>query len=575
MKEPDAGGPETVQSLLEGGMKRVGSYIVLSEIGHGSFGRVYKARHLVTEKVFALKVIPKTKVKTPYLKKLMDSEVRIMKLINHPNVIHLHEYMASATCYYMVLDYCDGGDLYRYINRKPNKCILEKDAIEIFKQIMNGFFELHKHNIIHRDVKSENIFRKDGQWMIGDFGLAKMGDETAISYVGSYEFMAPEMLRNGPKSRVNYSSKVDLWSIGCLFYEILFGETPFHYVTTPQMLEDIQFKSGDALKFNREISVSAKDLLRKLLQENPEKRLNWESFFSHPLFERSEPQLPREVPQIGKLQDLVLNQYKIHAEFVQNRMADFKKTELPEIDLENFAHEEKVDLAEEHSVDEAKVLILESIHEYTLRYVHERNKLWWIGFVVGKLNDFLVNPELIMIRDLLSHIVVGCATKTFAFFAHLHGKLKEDINLFGIPPQVLPKFLKSQPYYNFKTALFQDDPKVRKLYQETLMKLSAQIRGLHIRLIEPKPMNMNDINSQLEQGFRALAAQFSSIAKSNESKIRLFFYILVLIKSVIAMDAFFPYTSEENSGAKYDWVRFYKCVESGSVTELKDLLAVG
>ena len=339
MKQGD-GNPGVVKSTLEGDIKRVGSYVIVSELGQGSFGKVYKARHVGTDELFALKVIPVGKVSSSYLKKLMNSEVRIMQQVKHPNVVHLHEFMTSGTHYYMVLDYCEGGDLFKYVRTRPKKYVEESDSVEIFKQIMNGFLELRRNRVIHRDIKSENIFRKDRQWLIGDFGLAKMGEDTATSYVGSYEFMAPEMLRSGPRSKVNYSSKVDLWSIGCLFFEILFGDTPFHYKSTPQLLDDVKKRGGKNLVFPRTVSPKMQDLLRGLLEDDPENRLGWEAFFAHPVFETGKVLDPKDAPQINGITEMVENQNRVEKEFAENRKADFKELEKPEINLLEVAKPE-------------------------------------------------------------------------------------------------------------------------------------------------------------------------------------------------------------------------------------------
>ena len=231
--------PRPTESLVERGVKRVGDYLIERELGQGSFGRVYRCKHAGSGRHFAVKVIPCARVTTAHARRLLQTEVSIMHAVTHPNVMHLHDFLRSQSNYYLVLDHCEGGDLLRYVRSRPGGFLEEAAALPLLKQLMNGFAELRKHRVIHRDVKSENVFLRDRAPVIGDFGLARMGAETARSYVGSHQFMAPELLQAGPDAPGRYDSKIDLWAIGCLFYEMLFGAAPFQFRSAAQMLEDI------------------------------------------------------------------------------------------------------------------------------------------------------------------------------------------------------------------------------------------------------------------------------------------------------------------------------------------------
>jgi serine/threonine protein kinase len=151
------------------------------------------------------------------------------------------------------------------------------------KQIANGFRELHKWNIMHRDVKPANIFFKGDTVKIGDFGFAKWGDEYTRTKLGTPMTMAPELQ---DVSTIYYSDKVDLWSIGVVFYMMLFGNKgPWEFRTAMDLKTKINTESGNKLKFGKNpISNAAKDLLIRLIEPNPKKRISWDDFFNHKLF---------------------------------------------------------------------------------------------------------------------------------------------------------------------------------------------------------------------------------------------------------------------------------------------------
>ena len=563
MLKSDSGVPDTVKSSLEGDVRRVGSYIVLSEIGKGSSGRVFLSRKPDSQKKFALKAIERSQIRNAHQKRLMHDEVKIMQLIDHPNVIHLYDYMASETHYYMVLDYCDGGDLYNYIQRREGGFVEEPEAVEIFKQLANGFFELRKHRIIHRDVKAENVFRREGQWLLGDFGMAKLGEDTAKSLVGSPEFMAPEMLRSGPKNKVNYSSKVDLWSIGCLFFEILFGRPPFHYKSTEQMLRDVEADGGERLRLPRVVSASAGDLLRRLLQPDPQRRLDWPAFFSHPLFQLPGPVDLAQAPQIGRIQTLLATRNSVDDQFKLNRGLSPPVSETP---LDPSALPPPV-LHEvcEVPYEESAALRLEALCEELLqRYLHERNKIWWTVFVANKLAACGRDPTLRPARDRLAFASYASALKALGLSARLLHHLKTETNVFGFPPDLFAALLKSAQFATFCAATSADQTKISALVEE----LRGGVQGAKLD-------ESVSVDATLKKLFLELVEQLTSLAKNDRELHRFFRYVLVLVKSAFATEDFFPYASENGEGLRFDWAKFYRRVECGSVKEVQELLEIG
>jgi serine/threonine protein kinase len=119
-----------------------------------------------------------------------------MKQINHPNIMHLFDFMESSNNYYLVMQYCNKGDIEHYLSKQPKNWLPEKEALYFLKQIMNGFQVLRKHQVMHRDFKLANIFLNDETLVIGDFGFARAGQEMARTNLGTPLTKAPE-LHNG------------------------------------------------------------------------------------------------------------------------------------------------------------------------------------------------------------------------------------------------------------------------------------------------------------------------------------------------------------------------------------------
>lgn len=263
--------------------KKIGNYNLFKELGKGQFGVVYLAKKIGTDELYAVKQMNRHKIETnSILSDLLKTEVSVMHNITHPNILHLHEFMESKNSYYLVIDYCDNGDLEDHMKKTSKGGFPEQQCIYYLKQIMNGFQELRKHKIMHRDFKLANIFlKKDGTVVIGDFGFAKSGVDMTSTKLGTPLTMAPELLES--KGDVSYNSKTDLWSIGVVFYHMLQGEYPFFGMSNNELINNIK-KKVHKMPYKREVSPLAKDLLMKLLVIDSNQRISWKDFFNHKIF---------------------------------------------------------------------------------------------------------------------------------------------------------------------------------------------------------------------------------------------------------------------------------------------------
>jgi serine/threonine protein kinase len=221
-----------------------------------------------------------------------------MTKINHPNIVHLHEFLETGRNYYMILDLCD-GDLENHIEKE--KFLSESEAIYFMKQIANGFRELNKWKIMHRDFKPANVMLLGDNIKIGDFGFAKMGVELASTGLGTPVTMAPELLNGKPGAK--YSDKIDLWSIGVVFYMMLYGiQGPFTFKKYKDLQDAVQSQSGKNLKFGEQlVSEEAKDLLRRLIEPDVDARIGWDDFYNHNLFKVQEKkELNEDFVDVGR-----------------------------------------------------------------------------------------------------------------------------------------------------------------------------------------------------------------------------------------------------------------------------------
>jgi serine/threonine-protein kinase ULK/ATG1 len=261
-----------------------------SELGKGSFSTVYLGTYkgynntLITygTKV-AIKIIKTQNIPTK-AKEILQEELNIMELIKydpHPNIVRCYDVIMGDTESYIVMEYCDSGDL-RGILKKPIK---EKYAQFYFCQLANGLKYLDKHSIIHRDIKPKNILLTNSRRVlkIADFGFAKKVINQSLheTFCGSPLYMAPEIMNNNL-----YNNQIDLWSVGLILYEMLYGFHPFGTCKTIPELRSTVGKNAIEIPppgtKNDNVSENCIQLLKKLLQKQATQRINWDEFFNNP-----------------------------------------------------------------------------------------------------------------------------------------------------------------------------------------------------------------------------------------------------------------------------------------------------
>lgn len=251
-------------------------YILEKEIGIGAFSKVHKCTNIKTSKKFAVKIIDK-KIFESVSKNHILNEIAILRLVNHPNVIHLENTYENLTHIFIVLELIEDGDFLDYINGKP--CFSEECAKKIIKQMLEAVGYLHEFGIVHCDIKPENIlYDKNTENIIKltDFGLSKMifsSQKIEISR-GTVTYIAPEVL-----SSRGYGIESDLWSIGIILFLLLNGNLPFDGNSDEEVINKInEFKTY----YNPTLSIDANDFLIRLLEPNPQKRITTKEALLHP-----------------------------------------------------------------------------------------------------------------------------------------------------------------------------------------------------------------------------------------------------------------------------------------------------
>ena len=264
-------------------------YKVLSRLGDGSYGTVYLAINIITKQNFAMKKI--NKVKENEIDDMeIKNEIDILSKLDHPNIVKIIEFYSTPKAYYIITDFCSCGELYNQLKHEYT----ENQLAVLFYQVLSGLSYLHSKNIVHRDLKLENILiseiEKDNNtndkyfWVkIIDFGTAKIFEKNKNekAVVGSSYYIAPEVLHK------NYNEKCDTWSIGVILYMLIVGKAPFDGQNDEEIIENIE--KGEYNSKHKKLlnsSFEVQDLLKKLLEINVNKRLSSSDALKHSWFKK-------------------------------------------------------------------------------------------------------------------------------------------------------------------------------------------------------------------------------------------------------------------------------------------------
>lgn len=596
--------------------KMIGKYLLVQEIGQGQFGKVFKA--LDTQdgnREYAVKVVSREKVQsTSHIYKLFQSEIQIMKRLDHPNLLRLVDFLETASNLYVVVQYCPDGDLEKWIQRYGR--LDEADAVFFLKQVMSGFLFLHANKIMHRDFKVANIFLDGRQLVIGDFGFAKAGVEMASTKLGTPYNMAPEIIFSTGKTF--YNSKADLWSIGVVYYQMLCGVLPFLASDMAQLKQMIVQKSGRNLVYPQGLSISQEsfDLLRGLLEANPMQRLNWREFFNHPVFLKfAESPLQRpsftssmrrgEQPSEGLIfQDpLRASQLAVQSQPVppHNVRASVRDTVQDKVE-ESFLREKKTVnqdnvyasnfeipnavelLALENPQVSATPMLTRQVSEvggpgdesHTF-LTHERNKCLLVLQTSKRWRELGKEQEFKPKWGPIYLIAFALCRKGLLQFEGLHRTVSTKTDLYKIPG--FHDFCSSPAGEKLLQALHEDRQLVQQFYQHLELKLSDPslvILGLDTEMLL-QVKHISSTEGFLDSVIEKLLVHLLNFEKGSRGQISLPNRRSILITGAYTHYALnlnyeFPLRLATQAGGVFGWKSFSDGLEAMPEDRLRDLL---
>ncbi|XP_052607754.1 serine/threonine-protein kinase Nek3 isoform X5 [Peromyscus californicus insignis] len=248
-------------------MSSMDNYTVLRVIGQGSFGRALLVRQESSNQKFAMKEV--RLLKSFSETRNSRKEAVLLAKMKHPNIVAFKEAFEAEGNLYIVMEYCDGGDLMQKIKQQKGKLLPEDTILNWFIQICLGVNHIHKKRVLHRDIKSKNVFlTQSGKVKLGDFGSARLLSSPmafACTYVGTPYYVPPEIWENLP-----YNNKSDIWSLGCILYELCALKHPFQAHSWKNLI--LKICQGPIHPLPALYSSKLQCLVKQMLKRNPSQR---------------------------------------------------------------------------------------------------------------------------------------------------------------------------------------------------------------------------------------------------------------------------------------------------------------
>ena len=606
--------------------KKIGHYILETVIGKGSFSLVYRGINEVTNDFVAIKVTNKETInKQPQLRHLIQSEVNILHQCSNENVVQLIDYIETNIACYLVMEYCNEGDLRNYIRCKNH--LSEAEAVDYLKQLLNGFKGLHEVNAIHRDFKSANVLKKDGKIKIGDLGFGKQS-EMASTCLGTSIYMAPEVLMNQ-----TYTNKADIWSLGVVFYEMLFGTFPFIGKNDKEILTNIEANRLDLDKFNIKISEECKDLLLRIFILDQDKRIEWIELYTHKLFEKDEKADMAAALDLGSIikaydiQDLKKNPAEDKSKMKMNKKFYTKLKEegesmIPEKKIKTYV--KNLTDCDDEDEDNERLEIIKKVNLYTkknsfsaldkkkeeifkeenldsqhpnfsevAKYVKKQELAEVIGVKIKRTAEFYMHQRNIYSyigKTILNSLILQAnnadahyanfilAKKLLLLNQRLLNSINENKNLFELEMfedfidsnegKQIKKFITEENEYflNFFSSMMEDTKRV--------LLTKNVLNNQFIKHLNKDPP-LEDFDSLYQQilfdYYLALENKANNIEKENtNTAIKLYKHCYEILDTLVIDDIFpFVLTDYKGNEIRFDFKKYYQIYEGLSLIEIK------
>ncbi|KAL8279348.1 hypothetical protein RQP46_008160 [Phenoliferia psychrophenolica] len=300
----------------------VGPWRIGKDLGKGSSGRVKLAKHKETGQLAAIKIVPKPRPApgpeqhhTEKADKMLlgiEREIVIMKLIEHPNVLRLIDVWETKSELYLIMEYVPGGELFDYLVKKGK--LGADEALHYFQQIISGVDYCHRFNICHRDLKPENLLLdSERNIKIADFGMAALERSGKLleTSCGSPHYASPEIV----SGFTYHGSSSDIWSCGIILFALLTGRLPFDDENIRELLAKV--KKGRFI-MPPELPSAARDLIGRMLEVDPERRIKMVDIQQHPWVRRLRPRVSYVMPSLQQIDHPVSSRSDIDRDIFDN-----------------------------------------------------------------------------------------------------------------------------------------------------------------------------------------------------------------------------------------------------------------
>ena len=320
-------------------MKEIaGDYLIKQTIGEGTFSKVKLGINMFTGQKVAIKILDKVKIIEEVGIERVLREIKISSELNHPNIIKIYKILEDDKYYLVVMEYCEEGELFNYIVKKDK--LSEKESAFFYYQLINAIEYLHSKGIAHRDLKPENILLGENHLIkLIDFGLSNYFDENTLltTPCGSPSYASPEMVRGEEYNGANN----DIWATGIILFAMLCGYLPFENEDNDKNNELLFKKILEGnIEYPEYLSVLAIDLLKKILVNNPEKRIKINEIKQHKFYLKGKHIFEKKQESLAFNELKLLNNNQNENYTIDNNKKDIYKDKFFKILFTKNNHEE-------------------------------------------------------------------------------------------------------------------------------------------------------------------------------------------------------------------------------------------
>jgi aurora kinase A len=264
---------EAVRQLRSPDDLKLSDFDIGKRMGHGKYGSVYLARERRTKFICALKVLKKKELQTDGVEHQLQREIEIQTNARHRHILRLYAFFHDATRVYLVLEYCEKGELYGYLQKMIR--FPEPLAAKFIRQLAEALQYLHRHHIIHRDIKPENLLvDHHNNLKLADFGWSVHAPSLRRQTLcGTLDYLPPEMV-----DQKGYNAMADVWCVGVLCFEFLVGKPPFEAEGQQATYANI---TAVNYRYPSDFPPLAKDLVSRCLVKDPRRRISIDDILDH------------------------------------------------------------------------------------------------------------------------------------------------------------------------------------------------------------------------------------------------------------------------------------------------------